>query len=269
MARGGRTRTFDTVDYQLNNQIATIFLNRPRYLNAVTPKLVDELCAALDLALSEDPAAVILGGRGRAFCAGADLRHEEESVDMRSVRQRLERVQDVTRKMAALDCPVIAAVQGYALGAGCEFALSADLIIAASNARLGFPEVGVGLNVTGGSSHILPRTVGLFRAKELIYFGEQITAQKALEIGLVNFVVEPAKLDQETVTIASRLAQLPRVALRYAKQALNQGYSGTLEDSMELEVGQAMVTLNSADASRARAKFRAVTDSRSGEKRER
>jgi 2-(1,2-epoxy-1,2-dihydrophenyl)acetyl-CoA isomerase len=132
------------VRYRIEGDVAFVTLNRPRQLNAVNTHLVEALCQSLDRAAEDDAAAVVLSGAGRAFCAGHDFKEDlgEESDD--AARRRLERMQDVTRKVQQLPAPVIAAVHGFALGAGCEFALCCDLIVADPSAVFGFPEVEVG-----------------------------------------------------------------------------------------------------------------------------
>ena len=155
-----------TVRYDCHDGIAVITLNRPTRLNAVVPDLVEQLCGALGQARADDVSACVLTGAGRAFCAGHDLRHVQEPISEAEDRRRLQRVQDVTRLIRQAPFPVIAAVHGYALGAGCEFALCCDLVTASRDAVFGFPEVSVGLGVTGGISRLLPLTVGMAKAKD-------------------------------------------------------------------------------------------------------
>src|SRR5215471_20194463 len=176
------------VGYQVADGIAVVTLNRPHRLNAVVPELVEGLCAALSQARADQVGACVLTGAGRAFCSGYDLKQEPELISENEDRRRLQRTQDVTRLVRQAPFPVIAAVHGYALGAGCEFALCSDLVVAASDAQFGFPEVSVGLGVTGGISRLLPLAVGMARAKELVLLGEDYSAAQALELGLINWV---------------------------------------------------------------------------------
>lgn len=245
-----------TVHYETADGIARIYLNRPHRLNAVTPQLVEDLCEALDEAREDDVGAVILSGRGKAFCSGHDLKHEEEPVSETEERSRLQRIQDVTRKIRGAPYPVISAVHGYALGAGCEFALCSDLVTAARDAEFGFPEVSVGLSVTGGISHVLPIAVGLARAKELVLLGERFGAEKAKSLGLINRVVEPEDLDGAALEVARKLRDLPRTSLSLAKLALDRGAQSNIEAAYEVEVDHALLTAKSEEAGRAAESFR-------------
>lgn len=246
-----------TVEYEEKDNVARIFLNRPERLNAVVPQLVEDLCQALDRANEDRVAAVILAGRGRAFCAGHDLRFEEPPVPDSEKRRRLERMQDVTRKIRQAGHPVIAAVHGYALGAGCEFALTCDIVVAGIGAQFGFPEVGVGLSVTGGFTRTLPLTVGLVRAKELVLLGQYIGAARAQALGLVNFVVSDSDVESHAMQVAEVLRARPRLALSLAKTAIDSGPEGPIEAAFQLEITHAMACLASHEAEAARTDFQA------------
>jgi 2-(1,2-epoxy-1,2-dihydrophenyl)acetyl-CoA isomerase len=234
--------------------IARIWLDRPERLNAVVPALVDDLLSALDAVACSDAGAVVLAGRGRAFCAGHDLKEPPLTGDSRA---RLDRLQDVTRRLRGLAQPVIAAVHGYAIGAGAEFALGCDLVLAAEDARFAFPEVSLGLSVTGAASRLLPLLVGPLRAKELLLLGERFDARRAHQLGLVNAVVPAAELDGRAVEWARRVAAHPRAATAMAKRALDAGIDGALEGALELEVSHALLTEQSADVQASTAAFRA------------
>lgn len=244
------------VVYQAGQDIATIILNRPHRLNAVTPALAEGLCGALDRAIADDVAAAVLTGAGRAFCSGHDLRQEQGLISESQDRRQVQRLQDVTRKIRQAPFPVIAAVHGFALGAGCEFALCCDLIVAAGDAVFGFPEVSVGLSVTGGISHLLPLTVGLPRAKELVLLGEQFGAEEALRLGLINRLAEPGHDVEEATRMAGTLAGRPRMALARAKFALDLGAESGLDVSQQAEVNDALALHNTRDAELAADAFR-------------
>lgn len=250
------TRTFGdgTIEFGLTGDIASITLNRPHALNAVVPELVDGLCLALEEAIRAGAGAAVLRGNGRAFCAGHDLKQAEPD-DPVELHARIERIQDVTRTVWRAPFPVIAMVHGYALGAGCEFALCSDLVIADDAAQFGFPEVGVGLSVTGGISQLLPMTVGLAVAKELVLLGDRFSAARARELGLINLVVSPEELAERTWEMARRLAARPRLASTLAKQALNKGAPGELSAAFEVEIGHAVTTQTSTDSRVAQAEF--------------
>lgn len=244
-----------TVELSIENGIAVISLNRPERLNAVVPALVDDLLAALDAVARHDSGAraVVLTGTGRAFCAGHDLKEPVEPGDS---RRRLERIQDVTRRIRALPQPVVAAVHGYAIGAGAEFALGCDLVLAANDAVFAFPEAGLGLSVTGGISRLLPQLVGRLKAKELLLLGERVDAATARHIGLVNDVVANAELMNAAVGWARTIADKPAYSVALTKRAVDSGMESSLEAALELEVSHALITDSTAEVADSSARFR-------------
>ncbi|TWH20911.1 enoyl-CoA hydratase/isomerase family protein [Prauserella rugosa] len=234
--------------------VAVVRLNRPDRLNAVAPQLVDDLLAALDeIAASQDTHAVVLTGAGRAFCAGHDLKEPAPEGDSRA---RLERLQDVTRRLRGLRQPVIAAVHGYAIGAGAEFALGCDLVVAADDAVFAFPEAGLGLSVTGAASRLLPLLVGPLRAKELMLLGERVDAARAASLGLVNEVVPRAELHHRAIELATTLAAKPPRSVALAKRALDHGIDSALDTVLELEVTHALLTEHTPEVTRSEEEFR-------------
>jgi 2-(1,2-epoxy-1,2-dihydrophenyl)acetyl-CoA isomerase len=224
--------------------VAVISLNRPERLNAVNDQLVEGLLGALCEVEQGECGAVVLTGRGRAFCAGHDLK--EPRRDNAGLLRRLEHLQQVTRRIRALPIPVIAAVHGHAVGAGAEFALGCDLVVAAEGTRFRFPEVGIGLSVTGGITKLLPLFVGPVKAKELLLLGEPIDAQEALRLGLVNRVVPPGQLMAAVLDWARRLASQPRLPAALAKAALDNGIDAPFEAGLGLEVSHALITDDAA-----------------------
>jgi 2-(1,2-epoxy-1,2-dihydrophenyl)acetyl-CoA isomerase len=231
------------VEYELADAVARIYLNRPHRLNAVVPELTAGLVAAIGQAGRDGARVVVLAGRGRAFCSGHDLKEELAPETVLATRLRVEQIQEVTRAIRRFPGPVIAAVHGYALGAGCEFALGCDLVVAAEDAQFGFPEVSVGLSVTGGISRLLPLLVGPVRAKELLLLGERFGAARALELGLVNQVAPAGEHEKVAAEIAARLRDRPALALALAKQALDRGAESALEEAMAAEVDFAALTV--------------------------
>ena len=231
------------VDYELSESVARVYLNRPHRLNAVVPELTAGLVAALARAGQEGARVVVLAGRGRAFCSGHDLKEQLPPETVLATRLRVEQIQDVTRAIRRFPGPVVAAVHGYALGAGCEFALGCDLVVASEDAQFGFPEVSVGLSVTGGISRLLPLLVGPVRAKELLLLGERFGAARARELGLVNQVAVAGQHEQAAAVMAARLRDQPRLALALAKQALDRGADCALEEAMAAEVDFAALTV--------------------------
>ena len=231
------------VEYELADSVAWIHLNRPERLNAVVPELTAGLVAAFAWAGQDGARVIVLAGRGRAFCSGHDLKEQLPPETVLATRLRVEQIQDVTRAIRRFPGPVIAAVHGYALGAGCEFALGCDLVVAAEDAQFGFPEVSVGLSVTGGISRLLPLLVGPVRAKELLLLGERFGAARAQEWGLVNQVTPPGGHEQAAAEIAARLRDRPALALALAKQALDRGADSALAEAMAAEVDFAALTV--------------------------
>jgi 2-(1,2-epoxy-1,2-dihydrophenyl)acetyl-CoA isomerase len=243
------------VEYALEGRVARVHLNRPERLNAVVPALTEALLVALEDAAHAGAAAIVLAGRGRAFCAGHDLKEPEPVEDDLAAVARLQRLQDVTRSIRSFPGIVIAAVHGYALGAGCEFALGCDLVVASDDARFGFPEVGVGLSVTGGISQLLPNVVGPYRAKELLALGEPLTASAAADLGLVNRLTATGEHETVALELARACAARPPVALRLAKQVIDEGIGSSLDEALQREVDNAMVTRSSGEASGGRERF--------------
>lgn len=231
------------VDYERDQAVARIYLNRPHRLNAVVPELTSGLVAAIDRAGREGVRVAVLAGRGRAFCSGFDLKEPVPKESVLATRLRVEGIQDVTRAIRRFPGVVIAAVHGYTLGAGCEFALGCDLVVAAEDAQFGFPEVSVGLSVTGGISRLLPLLTGPVRAKELLLLGDWFNAARALELGLVNRVTPTGQHEQVAAELAARLADQPGLAMVLAKQALDRGIDCALEQAMAAETDFAALTV--------------------------
>lgn len=242
------------VRYEKISDVAVVKLNRPEHLNAVNDALVGELCDALARASAEVPGAVVLAGEGRAFCAGHDMKQPSKVEADGATIVRLERLAEVTRRIRHLPMPVISAVNGYALGAGCEFAICCDLVVAAPDAIFGFPEVEVGLAVTGGVTHLLPNIVGLAKANELVLFGTRITAVEAATLGLVNVLAEDPL--ERAIDWAAQLAAKPQRALAMAKSCLAAGLTGSLESAFALETAASIALLNTPEAMAAAEDFR-------------
>lgn len=194
----------------------TLSLNRPEKLNAIDNDLSHELLNALQAA-DEDKSVrvVVLRGNGRAFCAGRDVSAAPTEEDLTSV-------QAVAKAIVNLSKPVVAVVHGWTVGAGLEWMLNADVVIAASNARFKLPEASIGVFVTGGLIATLPAYAGVARAKALMFLGEEFSANDAQSWGLIWRVVEPEALESESKRVAQKLASLkPELAARF-KRALNE-----------------------------------------------
>jgi len=217
--------------------VRTIALNRPERLNAINPELLADLRAALAEA-NADPAtrAVVLRGEGRAFCAGDDLKEFDRQAGTEAeTRAYIESIQDITREMVLGDKMVIGAVHGWAVGGGLEWVVNCDLAILAEGTRCFFPEISLGVFVTGAVTTLLPRLVGLQKAREMILFGERFDAQAALEMGLAWKVVPEAALVAEAEAVARRIAELPEHAVTSLKRVLNRACMLDAEGAMALE----------------------------------
>ncbi|HEX9770513.1 MAG TPA: enoyl-CoA hydratase/isomerase family protein [Kiloniellales bacterium] len=226
-----------TVESRTVGGIAEITLNRPHRLNAINDELLRDLSAALEAANADPAAAVILlSGAGRAFCAGDDLKEfASQARGEAAARAYLERLQEVTRLLVFGDKLVVGAIHGWAVGGGFEWLLDCDLVVMADGTRCFFPEASLGLFVTGGASHLLPRLVGLPKAKELVLLGERIDARQALALGLANWVVPEAERLAKAREVAGRLAALPPRPRRQVKALFTRAPAVTLEEALALE----------------------------------
>ncbi len=228
----------EDVLYTVSDGVATITINRPKKYNALNIAVVERLREFFKQAEDDDAVrVVILTGAGeKAFAAGADI-SEFEGKDSKSVRPLAENGQALCTYIESMSKPVIAAVNGFALGGGCEIAMACDIRYASANARFGQPEINLGIIPGFGGTVRLPRLVGLGMAKELVYTGDQITAGEAHEIGLVNKVFESVEaLRDGAMALAKKLALKPGVAVRVAKQSLNNAWQLPLKESLEFEV---------------------------------
>lgn len=225
-----------TVLYHRDGNVGIITLNRPHRLNALTGELLKTFMETLDAARRDkDAAVIILTGSGKSFCSGEDLKETAKGKSVETWMDEAERLQDVQRYTLKLDKPLVAAVKGYAVGGGCEIAMSCDIRIAAESAVFGFPETGVGLTVTNAGTKLLTHLVGLGKAKELIFTGDFIDANEACKIGLANNVVPDDDLMDEALSMAQKIAQRSPMALRLSRIAIDQGMSASFEEILELE----------------------------------
>lgn len=244
--------TYEDVILEFDGPLATVTLNRPQHMNAVTGRLQRELAVALEEAGSRPECrAIVLTGEGRAFCAGEDLYEGVMAVgepDAGKIRQDVLSLQKITRTIREVGQPVIAAVNGYALGAGCEIAISCDIVLAADTATFGFPETGLGLGVTGGVTHILPRIIGLTRTKELILGGRFFSAAEAERLGLVSRVVARDSLIGEARALAGEIAEKAPLAVAAMKNAIDVGSQADLQTALQVEVEATIALALTQDA---------------------
>lgn len=228
---------FNHLIVDARNGTHAVKLNRPERLNALTQDVACELIEAFQQVDAEASDVVLLQGEGRAFCAGWDLKEAASGPKtLEKTRSEIETMQELTRAMRNCPLPIIGIIQGYAMGAGCEIGLSCDLIVAARSAIFAFPETSVGLTVTGGFTHILPRTIGIAKAKELIFLGRRFTASDGREMGLVNFVCEDEEVATTVASLVAELREKSKLALRVAKQEIDLGSQLDLETTMRIEV---------------------------------
>ncbi len=239
---------YNTVLFEKTEGIATITFNRPDKLNAMNREMVKELDRALDeVAQDEEIRVLVLTGQGRAFIAGADVSTFLE-LDPLSGKRFAERAHKVFAKLERLDLPVIACVNGFALGGGLEIAMACDFIYAAETARFGQPEVNLGIIPCVGGTQRLARLVGKGLAKELCLTGRLIDASEAKTIGLAAQVFPSETLQEECLKVAKSLAEKSRVALRAMKQAINRGFEVDLASGCAMEIDAFAICLASPDA---------------------
>ena len=215
--------------------ICTVRINHPEALIALNSTVLRELGAAFtEIAADDTIDVVILTGEGRAFVAGADI-SEMSQLNAAEGKAFGELGAKIFRQIELLNKVVIAAVNGFALGGGCELALACDLRVASTKAKFGQPEVGLGITPGFSGTQRLPRVVGLGKAKELIYTAEVITAEEAYRIGLVNKVVAPEELQATCVALAQRITSKAPLAVQYAKEAINRGVESDIDTGITLE----------------------------------
>jgi enoyl-CoA hydratase len=248
--------SYDTLTFTSDGGIATVTFNRPKALNAINRALLGELADALGcVAADEDIRVLVLTGAGdKSFVAGADIGELAGFSALQAKTFAAEGHAVITR-LQELPIAVIAAVNGFALGGGCEIALACDFIYAAETARFGLPEINLGLIPGFGGTQRLPRAVGANRAKELLFTGRMVGAAEAAQMGLVNKVVPSPALMEETLKTAREIAGKGRVALRAAKQAVNHGLYVDLVTGCRVEIDAFALTLASADAREGTAAF--------------
>lgn len=227
---------FETIKYETKDGIVLITVNRPQALNALNPQVLDELYKAFEQFDADESADVaILTGEGRAFVAGADIvaMSTMSTLEGRNLGIKGHKLMNY---MENIEKPIIAAVNGFALGGGCELAMACDIRVASSKAKFGQPEVGLGIIPGFGGTQRLPRLVGRGMAKYLIFTADTIDAQEALRIGLVEKVVEPDALMDEVCSIAKKISAKAQLAIGLAKSAINDGYNLDMKIASKIEI---------------------------------
>jgi enoyl-CoA hydratase len=227
---------FETIIYEKKDGIAYITLNRPQALNAVNIKMRDELYEVLP-AIEDDPEVMVgifKGAGDRGFSAGADIT-EFGTTPSQAIARQVRWERDLWGQFLGVSKPLIAAIHGFALGAGVEMSMCCDIRIASDDARFGLPEVGLGMVPTAGGTQTMPRLVPLGMCTAPILTGEVINAAEALRIGLINKVVTRANLLPAAEDTARKIMSRSQIAVRYAKQAINRGLDLPLEQGLEME----------------------------------
>ena len=240
---------YETIIYEIAEGIATITFNRPKALNALNDHLLNELSTALDdIDANTDVRVLILTGAGeKSFVAGADIT-ELATFDALQAKVFAKTGHEVIGRLQALPIPVIAAVNGYALGGGTEVALACDFIYASENAMFGLPEIKLGLIPGFGGTQRLSRLIGKNLAKELIFTGRMVSAAEAQQMGLVNKVFPLPALMENAVETAKEISRKGRVSLRAAKEAVNGGMDVDLATGCRMEIDAFALCMASEDA---------------------
>ena len=225
--------------------VAMLKLNRPERRNALNMALRAELAGAFR-GFTDDPGvrAIVIAGEGDSFSAGADL---NEYIDASTIEVAKRDIHRLWRAIADCPKPVIAAVNGYALGGGCELALHSDIIVAGRSAVFGQPEVKIGLIPGGGATQRLPRTVGKFTAMRLLLTGDTLSAEEALALGLISTLTDDAEVETLALDYATRIAAMPPIAVRQIKELVLASMNASLDTGLRLEAKGFQIIFSTAD----------------------
>jgi enoyl-CoA hydratase/carnithine racemase len=221
--------------------VRILTLNRPERLNAINPGLVTAFRLALeDANTDENTRVIVLQGAGRAFCTGNDLKDSAENFDAdydaKQADAHARELQEITRQLVSSDKIVIGAINGWAVGAGFEWAINCDFTVWAEDAKAFFPEISWGLFATGGVMTLLSRMVGIVRAREMLLLGEKYDAQALLDLGVAWRIVPESMVKETALEAAERIASLPTKAVRLFKKTFNQAIFMDLEETLEAEI---------------------------------
>lgn len=227
--------TYQAILYGLADGVATITLNRPQRMNALTPELLNEMTDAIGTARAAGARALILTGAGDAFCSGADLVGDGEGMP-ENLGALLDRhYHPAVMALADLDIPVISAINGPAVGAGLSFALAADIVLMARSAYLLLAFANIGLVPDAGATWLIAKSVGRTKALEMALLAERLTAEQALDYGLITRAVDDGKLLEEARAIATKLAQGPSMALGLIRRQVAAALDSTLAETLKIE----------------------------------
>lgn len=226
---------YSNLKFSRDGNIGTVTLSRPKALNALNTELLVELSDVIDRISADDGIHVlIITGEGKSFVAGADITEMKDFDSVKGLKYG-ELGASVFRKIQKLKIPSIAAVNGFALGGGCELAMCCDIRIASDNAKFGQPETGLGITPGFSGCVRLARLAGVAKARELIYTADIISAIEAEKIGLVNRVVPADQLMDSSMEMAKKIASKAQLAVRYSKMAINRGYETDIETAIAFE----------------------------------
>lgn len=246
---------YNNLIVEKNEGICVIKINRPKALNALNEEVLCELEWIFDdIKNDHSVKVIILTGEGKAFVAGADIvlmskMTAGEGAVFSAHGNR------VFRKIELLNKPVIAAINGFAFGGGCELSMACDLRIASTKAKFAQPEVGLGIIPGHGGTQRLPRIIGVTKAKELIYTGDIIDAEEALNLGLLNKVVEPEKLIDEAKALAARIIKNSMIAVAYGKEVINRGMQVDMDTALSMEANFCGMCFSTKDQKEGMAAF--------------
>jgi len=241
----------DDVTLDVTDGIATVTLDNPDMRNALTSGVATDLIAAMD-EIPDEARCVVLTGAGPTFCAGGDVDAMVEGLEGDDpAHERVQRIVEETagavRAVATCDLPTIAKIHGPAYGAGGTLAVACDVLLASESASISFGFRQVGLNADSGASHFLPRLVGENVAKELLFTGELVEAERAAEMGLFNHVYDDEEFDEQVAATAERIATGPTVALKQSKRLVEQGITSSLDEAIENEAAAQIVSASTDD----------------------
>jgi enoyl-CoA hydratase len=239
--------TYKNIIVEKKNCIGIILMNRPQVLNALDIETLGELTKAVEELEKDTTIHVgVLTGKDKAFIAGADIKQMKDMNTLQA-KEFAELGHRLIQNIENSRLPFIAAVNGYALGGGCEVMMACDIILASTNAKIGQPEINLGIHPGFGGTQRLPRLVGTTKAKELLLTGDTIDAQEALRIGLVNKVVDHDKLMEETMNIALKIASKSRVQTTFIKALVNKGTEIDLPSACALEISYFSASFSTED----------------------
>jgi len=240
---------YETVLLERRDSVAVLSLNRPDVRNALNRPMIRDLRAALEeLEADAEIKAIVLRGKGRSFCSGDDLEEDFSDIVTASDTLRvIDNLQNITRALLGIPKPVIAAIHGHAIGAGCELAMNCDIRLAAADAKFAFTEARWGYTVTNAGTKLLPELIGLGRAKEMVFAAEKIDALTAERWGLVNHVVENDELETKAFELAARIAANSTLSIALMKRALNASGHMSYEEVLTQEVRDGAIVARSPE----------------------